>query len=85
MENLLYFWAKDVWPPSSPDLNPLDFFVCGVAERDTNRSPHNTKDSLINSIMEVFANFPREAVMNACSRLRPRLEEIVAANGDFIS
>ena len=76
--------SKDVWPPSSPDLNLLDFFVWGAAERDTNRSPHNTKDSLITSIMEVFANFPREAVVTACSRVRSRLEEVVAANGDFI-
>ena len=75
---------QDVWPPSSPDLNPLDFFVCGAAERDTNRSPHNTKQSLITSIMEVFANFSREAVVTACSRVRSRLEEVVAANGDFI-
>lgn len=79
-----YFWEKDVWPPSSPDLNPLDFFVWGVAERDTNRSPHNTKQSLIDSIMEVFSNFDREAVVTACSRVRPRLEEVVDAKGDFI-
>ena len=83
-ENLPYFWAKNVWPPSLPDLNPLDFFVCGVAKRDNNRSPHNTKESLINSIMEVFANFPGEAVVNAYSKVRPRLEEVIAANGNFI-
>ncbi|QQP53588.1 Transposable element tcb2 transposase [Caligus rogercresseyi] len=72
----------EVWPPSSPDLNPLDFFVWGVAERDTNRSPHSTKQSLINSITEVFANFDRESVVNACSRVRSRLEEVVDAKGD---
>ena len=55
-----------------------------MAERDTNRSPHNTKQSLIKSIMEVFANFDREAVVTACSTVRSRLEEVVAANGDFI-
>ena len=82
--NLPHFWSKDVWPPSSPDLNPLDFFVWGAAERETNRSPHNTKQSLITSIMEVFAKFSREAVVTACSRVRSRLEEVVAANGDFI-
>ena len=27
--NLILFWSKDVWPPSSPDLNPLDFFCVG--------------------------------------------------------
>ena len=70
-----------VWPDSSPELNPLDFFVWGVAERDTNRSPHNNKQSLINSIMEVCANFDRESVV---SRVRSCLEEAVDAKGDFI-
>jgi hypothetical protein len=44
-----------------------------VAERDTKRSPHNTKDNLIRSIKEVFYNIPRS-----------RLEEVIEANGDFI-
>jgi hypothetical protein len=83
-DNLPFFWEKEVWPPSSPDCNPMDYFVWGVAERDTNRSPHNTKESLITSIKEVFNNFPREDLKLACSRFRSRLEEVVAAEGDFI-
>jgi hypothetical protein len=59
-ENLSFFWEKEVWPPSSPECNPMDYFVWVVAERDTNRSPHNTKVSLIASIKEVFSKFPRE-------------------------
>jgi hypothetical protein len=34
--------------------------------------------------MEVFSNIPREDLKRACSRFRPRLEEIVAAKCDFI-
>ena len=22
------FWSKEMWPPASPDLNPMDFSVC---------------------------------------------------------
>jgi len=36
------------------------------------------------SIMEVFRILPREDVRRACSRFRSRLEEVVAADGDFI-
>ena len=75
--NLPHFWEKEVWPPSSPDVNPLDFFVWGVAERDTNRSPHNTKDSLIRSIKDVFTNFHREDVVHACSRVRSRVRRLL--------
>ncbi len=42
-ENLLFFGEKEVWPPSSPDCNPIDYFVWGVAERDTNRSPTTSR------------------------------------------
>jgi hypothetical protein len=73
-----------VWPPSSPDLNPLDFFVWCATERDVNRSPHNIKQSLITSIMKVIADLSREDVRRACSRFRSRLEEVVEARGDFI-
>ena len=83
-DNLPYFWEKEVWPPSSPDCSPLDYFVWGVTERDVNRSSHNIKQSLITSIMEVFANIPREGIIRACSKFRSRLEEVVAARGDFI-
>ena len=24
------FWGKEVWPPSSPDCNPFDYYVWGA-------------------------------------------------------
>ena len=35
------------WPPSFPDLNPLDYFVWSYVENITNMTSHNTKASLI--------------------------------------
>ena len=55
-----------------------------MTERDVNRAPDNNKASLITSIMEVFRVLPREDIRKACSRFRSRLEEVVAAGGDFI-
>ncbi len=46
---------KDCWPPSSPDPNPLDYFVWGYLGTHTNRGAHTTKASLITSIKENFA------------------------------
>ncbi|QQP32478.1 Uncharacterized protein FKW44_024404 [Caligus rogercresseyi] len=40
------FWSKEFWPPSSPDLNPCDYYLWGVLEKDTNKRAHNTVDSL---------------------------------------
>ncbi len=55
-----------------------------MADRDTNRSSHNTKVSLIASIKEVFSNFPTEDLKKAYSWFRSRLKEVVIAEGDFI-
>ena len=82
-ENLPFFFEKEVWPPNSPDCNPLDYYVWGVAERDANRTSHNTKEALMARIVEVFANIPKADVVKACSRFRSRIEKVVAANGDF--
>ncbi len=84
MDNLPFFWEKEIWPPSSPDCNPMDYFVWGVSERDVNRSPHKTKQSLINSIKEVFSLIPRDDLKRACSCYQSKLDEVVAAKGDFI-
>ena len=45
------------WPPSSPDLNPLDYFIWSYVENITNITSHNTKASLITAICQVFAKY----------------------------
>ena len=45
-------------PPSSPDLNPLDYFVWTFVENITNMTSHNTKASLIAAIRRVIAELP---------------------------
>jgi hypothetical protein len=81
--NLPEFWPKEVWPPSSPDCNPLDYYVWSVCERDVNKAPHNTAASLMAKITEVMATLPRATVSLACKRFRRRIEAVVDAGGDF--
>ena len=49
---------KSVRPPSSPDQNPLDYFVWSYVENITNMTSHNTKASLIAAIRRVFTKLP---------------------------
>ena len=67
------FTAPNVWPPSSPNLNPMDYFVWGAVKRDTIRTSSNTKAELMAKIRSVFAALPRETVTRACSRFRRRV------------
>ena len=72
------------WPPSSPDLNPLDYFVWSYVENITNMTSHNTKANLIAAIRRVFAELPLALVEKACSQFRIRIEAVIEAEGGDI-
>ena len=73
------------WLPSSPDLNPLDYFVWSYVENITNMTSHNTKASLIAAIRRVFAELPPVLVEKAYSQFRIRIEAVVIeAEGGYI-
>ncbi|QQP48564.1 Uncharacterized protein FKW44_008926 [Caligus rogercresseyi] len=59
------FWSKEFCPPSSPDLNPCDYYLWGVLERTINKRAHNTVDSLKAAIIQAVANLSREQVAHA--------------------
>ena len=71
------------WPPSSPDCNPLDYFVWSYVETMTNRKAHPTKGSLVAAIKAEFAKMDPALVKKACFRFRSRLEAVVAADGSY--
>ena len=60
-ENLHDHITPNTWPPSSPDLNPLDYYVWVVVERETNKHSHNTLDSLKAAITRVMTHMDKHA------------------------
>jgi hypothetical protein len=75
--NLPEFWWKELWLPSSPDCNPLDYFVWGVSELHVNKTPHNTSAALMEKITEVMGNLDKDTMAKACRRFRSRIEAVV--------
>ena len=69
---------------TSPDLNPLDYFVWSYIENITNMTSHNTKASLIAAIRRVFTELPPAIVEKACSQFRIRIEAVIEAEGGYI-
>ena len=59
-EEVLWLCTHLSLPPSSPNLNPLDYFVWSYIENITNMTSHNTKASLIAAI--------RQARTGACGK-----------------
>ena len=84
LENVYHHWSPELWPPNSPDLNPLDYFVWGVLEAKTNSVFHPNLDSLKTAIVEQFALLDRHDIIKACRAFRTRVEKVVKAEGGHI-
>ncbi|QQP55087.1 Uncharacterized protein FKW44_008153 [Caligus rogercresseyi] len=82
--NFADFWPANYWPPSSPDLNPLDFAVWGFLERETNSTPHLNVDSLKASIIATWANISTDFIKKSCAAFRHRVDAAIEAKGGYI-
>ena len=78
------FWPKDVWPPSSPDLNPLDFSIWAYVQAKSCDQQHPNLDHLKAAVADVWNNLSVTYIRNVCKRFRPRVEAVVAAEGGYI-
>lgn len=83
-ENMPRFWSKTMWPPSSPDLNPLDFSVWANIEARACQHPHQNVESLRASIAKHWREMSSHYIIKVCKSFRRRLEAVIAANGGHI-
>ena len=83
-EGALRLFTLPSLAPSSPDLNPLDYFVWSYVENITNMTSHNTKATLVAAIRRVFAELPPALVEKTCSQFRIRIEAVNEAEGGYI-
>ena len=68
------FIPKDLWPPHSPDLNPMDFSVWAVLEakacRKKERSLESLKAALTRAWDDLGEDYLRPTVESAVKRMR---------------
>lgn len=60
------------WPPRSPDLNPLDFFVWGFLKEKVYATPVNNREDLINRIRMACNEISREMLIRTRRSIRNR-------------
>jgi len=58
--NCTDFIAKNQWPPNSPDVNPLDYHVCGAMLRvfDKLHSKPKTIPELKSTLQQIWGDLP---------------------------
>ena len=74
--NMANFWPMDVWHPSSPDLNPLDYSVWSVLESRACKSPHNSVNALKASIVRSWQSLSKQYIVDTCLSFRRRVETV---------
>ncbi len=80
-ENCPDFISSKEWPPSSSDLNPLDFSIWGTLEAIVNAKQHRSLESLERTLVREWNRLPMETVRAAISSWRKRLTLVVKHKG----
>lgn len=69
------------WPPRSPCLNPLDYFLWGHLKDSIYYSPVNSVDELIRRIDNTIHNIPSQVVQNAVDDIKRRVRLCLQQRG----
>jgi len=75
------FISPLLWPPNSPDLNPVDYEVWGVLQQRVYRSRIRDVDHLKQRLIEEWRRFDQNIIDRAVRQWRVRLRTCVRANG----
>ena len=77
------FIERDEWPPNSPDLNPLDYYVWGVMQDKYNKlnpKPASCSELKI-ALQNIWDELPLIQIQKAIGSIRQRLQSCVRAEG----
>jgi hypothetical protein len=77
-------WLKEMWPPSSTDCNPLDYFMWCVFEREVNKCSHISLSSLKVMTSDLMTDLDREVIIHAGKKFQPWIEAVIEATWVFI-
>ncbi|QQP40328.1 Uncharacterized protein FKW44_015729 [Caligus rogercresseyi] len=84
METNMKFWPKTMWPPQSPDLNPLDFSFWWHVESQACRVRHSNVEDLKTSVEKKWKAMKRSYIITVCQAFRRRVEAVIEAKGGEI-
>ena len=77
-----FFTPPSLWPPNSPDLNPVNYAVWGILQERVYKHHRITDvEELRQRVEEEWDRLDQEVIDNAISEWRKRLTACVAAGG----
>ena len=82
--NIPDFIVKQEWPPSSPDLNPMDYSIWSILESKACARSHSNIKSLKESLEKECARIPQETLRAAVEAFPSRLKAVIQKKGGYI-
>lgn len=75
---------KDLWPPSSPDLNPLDFGLWGILQAKVGSKNYSSVKTLKLALLEAWKAIPQDQIRAMCTSFSKRVKAVVSAKGGHV-
>ena len=75
------FISPDLWPPNSPDLNLVNYKICGVMQDRVYQKKVKDVNELRERLVEVWARLQQNVIDDAIDQWRRRLCVCVRARG----
>ena len=82
--NVPNFISKEEWPPSSPDLNPLDFGIWGYLESKVSATHHKSLEALKTKLRKEWSKMPQVMIRDSCRSFSRRFQLVIDSNGKHI-
>ena len=75
------FLGKDLWPPYSPDLNPLDFSIWSILEQRACATTHTNINTLKSALRKAWNGITSEELAACVTNFQKRLKACIRARG----
>lgn len=76
--------SRGLWPPRSPDLTPLDYFLFGHLKNTVYKNRLHTVDDLKNAITDAVQNISPQQLENVFENMKRRIDMCINNNGGHI-
>ena len=78
------FIEPSVWPPNSPDLNPVNYAVWGALQQSVYHIPISNLDDLKDRVCTCWKRFDQQIINKSIDHWRDKLKAVVWVNGGHI-
>lgn len=75
------FIHPEMWPPNSPDINPVDYSIWGILQERVYRRQLHDVEELKERLLAEWAQLDHSIIASAIAQWRCRLNACVQANG----